>query len=256
MKFKHLSLCMVLAFAMSSTTFADVIVFSQGDARIFTSNMNANGGVTNSGALIGLNTAGVDNILLHNFDNLSAVAGTTVTGATITANVATGFTNPNHGTADDTIVLSEIYVGNSGWDQGNTAITTGSATDGSVSYAFQSTTGNAATEVQWMDANGSVSDIRGALTTVATSPGYPQGGGTPTVTFNVSAAIAQNWVDNGLGGLALSVIDSGDSQSRFNFQFHNEANPNFSIDFDVVPEPSSALVLAVAGFGMIARRRR
>lgn len=261
MKSRNFLMCLAITIALSSTAHCDVTVVSDGDARLFTSNMSANGGNTASGRLIGVNTGGVDNILLQDFNNssgLAGLAGSTVSGAVVTVGIATGFTNANHGTTADIINLSEIAIGNLGWDRGTSAVTDGAATDGSVSYAFQSTTGNPATEVQWVDASGaSVGSIRGALTTVATTPGYNQGtGGAPPLngflTFNVSASVAQNWVDNGLSGLALSATDDGDSRSRFNFG----PPANFSIDFNVVPEPSAGLIGALAGLFAVSRRRR
>lgn len=250
---------MAAVLLLCSCTYGQIIVNSGGDARVFTSNTTANGGNTNSGALIGLNTGGVDNVLLHDFSNLSALAGQTVTGATLTAGIAVGFTNANHGSTADIITLNEIAIGNAGWIQGTSAVTAGSATDGSVSWDFQSTTGDG-NDVQWVDASGaSVGNILGAFSTVATTPGYDQGtGGNPpldgNLTFNIGAATAQDWVDNGLAGLALHTNDDGDSRSRFNF-----LQPDFwQIEFTVeaVPEPSTGIVVLLAGLLGLKRRRR
>lgn len=262
MKSKVLLTCIAITFAFSSIAHCNVIVVSDGDTRLFNSNTTANGGNTATGRLIGINTGGVDNVLLQEFGNsagLAGLAGSTVSGATITAGIAVGFTNANHGTTADIINLNEIAIGNLGYDRGSSVITNGSVTDGSASWDFRSTIGDG-TDVQWVDASGaSVANILGALTVVDTTAGYDQGtGGAPPLngelTFNVSAAVAQGWIDNGLAGLALSTTDDGDSRSRFNFL----SSDNFQIDFKVVniPEPSAGLIGALAGLFAVSRRRR
>ena len=221
-----------------------------------------NGGNTASGALIGVNAGGVDNILIHGYDDLSAVSGQTVSGAVVTIGIATGFSAGNHGSAaDDTITLNEIAIGNLGWIEGSGVIggTDIPATDGSVSF-LHAAEFNDATSVDWVDSAGNpVADLRGALTPLGTVPGYDVGGGTPALTFAIDAITAQSWVDNGLGGLALTAV-SGDGNGRFNFLTRdNAANAAAGVSnivFTVVPEPSAGLLLALGTLFAFASRRR
>ena len=119
--------------------------------------------------------------------------------------------------------------------EGTAVVTGGSATDGSVSYAFQATGPDAASSTQWVDSSGaSVDSISEALSVVAQTAGYNQGTGQNPpldsfLTFTVSASVAQGWVDNGLAGLALSTIDDGDDRSRFNF-IQGDAGDNPAAD--------------------------
>ena len=268
MKTKASFLSMVVLLAVSQVfCHADgVVINSQGDARLINEadgdRNDNNGGNTISGALIGTNTppALVDNFLIHDFANLSAVAGQTVSGATVTIAVATGFMNANHGSVDDIINLSEIALGNIGWDQGVGAITGGDtpATDGSVSFNNRSEFNNASS-IAWVDSGGAaVSDLRGALTLLGSQPGYNQGAAPPTLTFDIDAATAQRWVDFGLGGIALSATDDGNNRSRFNFQSVVGDNGVTNIEFHVVtvPEPSAGLVGGIAVLLTVVRRRR
>ena len=85
------------------------------------------------------------------------------------------------------------------------------------------------------------------------------GGGTPALTFAIDAITAQSWVDNGLGGLALTAV-SGDGNGRFNFLTRdNAANAAAGVSnivFTVVPEPSAGLLLALGTLFAFASRRR
>lgn len=262
--FMRLVLVGTMIVALSSHGTADeIIVNSQGDARLInepSGNRNDNnGGNTISGALIGLNTGGVDNLIVHEFHDLSAVAGTVVTGATVLVNVQTGFSNGNHGTTDDLINLSAIALPNIGWDSGSSAITGSDtpATDGSVSFNNRSEF-NSASSIAWQDGSGTdVADITGSFTLVDSIAGYNQGAAPATLVFTVDAATAQDWVDNGLGGLALWTTDDGDSRSRFNFSSVVNNNGATRIVFNAVPEPGSGIVcgMTLMMLGLIRRRK-
>lgn len=255
---------LVIAFLLTtSVTYADVTVGDLGDARLVTGTTNSrddnNGGNTVTGALIGLNTGGVDNVMLYDFSDLSAASGQTYIGATVSIAVATGFTNGNHGTVDDIINLHEIALTNLGWDNG-TGVIGGSdnfTDDGSVSFLnrvqYNDDPGPAGgTTEQWLDAGGTgVSNILGALTLLDSISGYNSGGGTPFLVFDIDAATAQAWADNGLGGFALTTTDNGDSRSRFNM-----AGAGATITFHSVPEPGSVAVLGSLFVLTLVRRRR
>ena len=241
MKIKTSFLGMVVLLAFSQVFCHAQIVNSLGDARLInepSGNRNDNnGGNTASGVLIGVNATAVDNIIVHDFSDLSAVAGQTVTGATVTIGVATGFSAGNHGSVDDIITLSEIAVGNTGWTQGTGTITgtDNVATDGSVSFNNRSEFGDA-TSVAWVDSTGSaVSDLSGALTLLGSQAGYNVGAAPATLTFNIDAVTAQRWVDTGLGGLAIGATDNGDTNGRFNFLVTTAVNGATNISFQTVP---------------------
>ena len=208
--------------------------------------------------MIGRNAGNVDNFLIFDFANLTPVSGLTVTGAVLNFNVATGFSAGNHGSTLDTIFLSEIALGNQGWLQGNGVITGGDnvADDGSVSFQNQSQfdpAGVNGPSVPWVDSAGAnVADLVGSFTQIGSQAGYNVGAAPAVLSFNVNAATAQNWVNNGLGGIALSVVDDGDTNARFNFQ-GNAGSIVFAV---AVPEPGTGLVLSICGMMMLVRRNR
>ncbi|XAL99090.1 PEP-CTERM sorting domain-containing protein [Phycisphaeraceae bacterium D3-23] len=249
-----------LGAAMAVPASAAVFAFDSNgtDARVVTEPSGArddnNGGNTATGALIGLNSpAAVDNFMLYDFNGLGAAAGEIVVSATVTINVATGFTNANHGGVNDLINLSEIALTNDGWVDGGGVITGADtpADDGTVSFANAVQFNGSGTTVAWQDAGGAdVANLLGALTLIDSVPGYVSGGGTPTLTFNVSAAMAQSWIDNGVGGVALSTTDDGDSRSRFNFQLDAA-----TLNVTTVPEPGSLALLGLGGLALLRRRR-
>lgn len=72
-------------------------------------NNDANGGFDTS--LIGINAAGINNWGVNQWD-LSPIAGITVTQAFLEFTVDRGFTNPNHGSAVDTISIHQIFDSN------------------------------------------------------------------------------------------------------------------------------------------------
>ena len=88
-------------------------------------------------------------------------------GATLTIGVQTGFTGgTNHGTADDTFSIHELFATNAGWAPGTQAIqnnATNIAQDGVVTFQNRAH-GAPGTAVQWQDAAGTnVDNIIGAF---------------------------------------------------------------------------------------------
>ncbi len=222
-----------------------------------------NGGNTASGALIGLNTGGIDNFLVFDYSDLSAVQGATVLSATFNVDVNVGFSNGNHGTTADRIQLNEIAFPNVGW-LGGTGVISGAdsqADDGSISFLNRIQFDTSGTTEAWLDTAGlGVGDLFGAMTAVDDVAGWNQGGAPTTLSIDIPLAIAQSWADNGaIGGLALSTIDNGDSMSRYNFVNSNPGNdPASSITFTIeaVPEPSSIVLLgSIAMVGFLRRRK-
>ena len=192
-----------------------------------------NGGNTIGGALIGINTSLIDNIMIYDFAGTTDVpelTGATVSGATVIVEIAEAFSNANEGSAADMVVLHEIAIGNAGFNTGNGSISgdDNPATDGSTSFNNREEF-NSASSAPWVDTSGSdASDLLGALTELDMQPGIflpdgqenlPLAAGGEAYFFNIDAATAQGWVDNGLAGLALTVIDNGDDRSRFNMSF-------------------------------------
>lgn len=236
------------------------------DARLVSGTTNSrddnNGGNTITGALIGLNTGGIDNFLLYRFDDLPSAAGETVLSATVTLTVATGFANGNHGSALDVINLHALASTNAGWSSGTGAIGGGDnmTDDGSVSFLnrvqYNDDPGPASgTTEAWLDAGGNpVGNVLGALSSPIDSvPGYAQGAGPAQLTFNIPTAMAQDWVDNGLAGIGISTTDDGDSRSRFNF-----LQQGATLNLTVVPEPGTAMLAALSTLclGLVQRRNR
>ena len=115
--------------------------------------------------------------------------------------------------------------------------------------------------MDWVDSSGAaVGDIRGALTALGTIPGYDVGGGTPFLTFSIDAVTAQRWVDEGLGGLALTAV-SGDDNGRFNFLTRDNAGNVAAgvsniVFTTAVPEPSTGLLFALGTILAFTSRRR
>lgn len=79
-----------------------------------------NGGFTS--LVVGINDGNVQNWALMGFDT-TAAAGETITGATLTIGVQTGFGGgANHGSADDTMSIHELFATNAGWMEGSQGI--------------------------------------------------------------------------------------------------------------------------------------
>ncbi|MEM7311670.1 MAG: PEP-CTERM sorting domain-containing protein [Planctomycetota bacterium] len=216
---------LVLVLAFSSVSSA-VIVNNFGDVRLVTEPAGIrdfdNGGNTDTGRLIGINTGLVDNFMVFDFESLDPVAGETVSGALVNVFVAQAFSSATHGSDQDIIVLHEMALPNAGWVEGTGIIrgTTNFTDDGSISYANRVTylPGGIIPSEPWLDDNGQpVANLEEAISQVATTSGYNVGEAPPFITFEVDAATAQGWVDNGIAGLVLSSIDDGDDTSRFNF---------------------------------------
>lgn len=254
--------CLVAGLGAAMTLPASAAVFAfdsaGNDARVVTEPGGArddnNGGNTVTGSLIGLNSpAAVDNFMLYDFNGLAAASGEIVVSATVTIAVAVNFTNGNHGTTDDLINLSEIALTNDGWVSGVGAIGGGDtpANDGSVSFANRVQFNGGGTTEAWQDAGGNdVANLLGALTLIDSVAGYNQGAAPATLTFNVDAALAQSWIDNGVGGVVLSTTDNGDSRSRFNF-----GTDAATLNIVTVPEPGSLALLGLGGLALLRRRR-
>ena len=201
----------------------EAVVNSISDARLvgFTTNSrDDNNGGAGSSNLIGLNTEGVDNFTVFEFD-LESVFGETTTGANITVTSST-LNNANHGDSNDFIVLNEIAATNAGFDTGSNGISGSDnlTDDGSISFLnriqYNDDPGPpAGTSQPWFDAAGDpVANLIGAMTEVATTSGFAQGD-SPLLSFSVGAEVAQRWIDEGLPGMVLSTQDNGDSRSRF-----------------------------------------
>ena len=90
---KTLSIGIAIALSVSSIS-SGQFLGSNGQARLFTGNTTANGGNTISGALIGINTGGVDNVLIHDYDT-SSLAGSQVNGAIVTFGIWLLYTSPS-----------------------------------------------------------------------------------------------------------------------------------------------------------------
>lgn len=246
----------------------EVVVNTNGDARLINEPSGArndnNGGNTISGALIGINPGGVDNFIVHDFSNLGSVAeldGVTVSGATVTVEIAEAFDAGTEGSEADIVFLSEIAIGNVGFITGNGVITGGDnpATNGTVSFNNRAELNDPTISTPWVDAAGmDVADLAGALTELGSLPGINLPSGTPNAgldaggeayIFEIDAVTAQRWVDDGLAGIALSAVDDGDGNSRFNLQTivpTGEANTN--IAFQVCPD---VILGDVNGDGMV-----
>ena len=233
-----LGIPLFLVAALSATSSA-VIIENLGDARLVTEPSGVrdfdNGGNTDTGRLIGINTGLVDNFMAFDFEELTAVSGETVSGATVNVYVAQAFSSATHGSENDIIVLSEMALPNAGWVEGTGIIrgTTNFTSDGSISYANRIEFGQGSgLSEPWLDSNGvAVDNLEGAISQVATTSGYNVGEAPPFITFDIDASTAQNWVDNGIAGFVLSSIDDGDNTSRFNFSANGPTE--VEIDFTI-----------------------
>ena len=234
---KQFTFCLLAAaMILPTTAFSQDIVQvdSNGDARLINEpsgeRNDNNGGNTISGALIGVNPGGVDNIIVHDFASIStdpALMGMSVSGAMVTVEINEAFMAGTEGSELDTVFLHEIAIGNLGFDTGSSAITGADtpAFDGSVSFNHQAEF-NSASSVDWVDVNGmAVGDLLGALTELGSAPGInlpddapnlPLEGGGEAYFFAIDGATAQRWVDEGLAGLAVTATDNGDGNGRFN----------------------------------------
>ncbi|MEM1356393.1 MAG: PEP-CTERM sorting domain-containing protein [Planctomycetota bacterium] len=251
------------AAGLCTSTAAETIVLDQESlARVASGSTNSrddNNGGDDFSRLIGLNTGGLDNLLIYRFD-LSSLAGLTATAdATLEIDINGNFTNGNHGTTDDQIAAHELFLTNAGWVKGTGTIGANDnlTDDGSVSFLnfaqYNDDPGPASgTSVPWKDAGGAdVSDLRGAISApLDTVPGYNQGTGNVigSLSFTIDQSTVQGWIDNGLAGIVVTAIDDGDSKSRFFLQ-------SGTLTVDAVPEPGSLACLALGGV-LIARRRR
>ena len=234
---KRINTCLMVA-VMILPSFAfcqDIVqVNSGGDARLINEpsglRNDNNGGNTISGALIGVNATAVDNIIVHDFADLSTtpeLAGAMVSGAMVTVEINEAFNAGNEGSALDTVFLHEIAIGNMGFNTGNGEITGNDtpATDGSVSFNHREEF-NSGSSLDWLDVNDmAVGNLLGALTELGSAPGINLPDGSPNLPldaggeayfFAIDAATAQRWVDEGLAGLALTATDNGDTSGRFN----------------------------------------
>lgn len=219
---------------------AQTIVPTDSDCRLLSDPSGArndnNGGNTITGALIGVNTGGVENYMVYEFSDLSALAGQTIVSATVEIDVMIGFSHPQHGSDQDVINLSEIALSNAGWDSGMGEIT-GSDTpadDGSISFLNRVQYNGGGTTEPWLDSGGTgVANLLGALTPLTSIPAWNSGSAPDSAIFTIDPATAQSWVDNGLGGLVMSATDDGDSRSRFNMRV-DQARIVFETAGDVV----------------------
>ncbi|QEG22958.1 PEP-CTERM sorting domain-containing protein [Mariniblastus fucicola] len=266
MKFIANVTCIALMFMLTAESYGDEIVAWDHDARLIstpdTLRNDNNGGNTATGALIGVNSGGVDNFMLYFFD-VNSASGITTTGAEVTIAVANGQPG-NVGSAEDTIRLHEIAIGNAGWDPGSDTITGADtpATDGSVSFLHRAEFNDPASNISWVDSSGTdVANVLGAFSEIGSQAGF----GTPAptnITFTIDAATAQGWIDNGLAGLALTAEDGGNGNGRFNFLSNdnavNAASSLTNITFftEAVPEPSSVVLMGMFGIAAFMRRRR
>ena len=65
------------------------------------------------------------------------------------------------------------------------------------------------------------------------SPNLPLDAGGEAYFFEIDAATAQRWVDEGLAGLALSATDNGDGNGRFNLTTVVGDSPVTNIQFEL-----------------------
>ncbi|MEM7454579.1 MAG: hypothetical protein AAF456_09545 [Planctomycetota bacterium] len=244
----QLAFILLATFFAIDVTIAQTIVSTDSDARLVTEPSGArddnNGGNTITGALIGVNTGSVDNFMLYEFSDLTALQGQTVVSATLEIDVHTGFSHSQHGSDQDVINLAEIALTNQGWVSGTGTIS-GSDTpadDGSVSFLNRIQYNGSGQTEPWLDENGqSVSNLTGALTQVSTASGWNQGSAPAFISFSIDAATAQRWVDDGLAGFVMSTTDNGDSRSRFNMMVDGAR-----IVFDVISEPFEVMPFAIS----------
>ena len=213
----------------------EIPVFSVADARLvgFTTNSrDDNNGGGSFPNLIGVNTGGVENFALYEFD-FEAMTGVTARGATITV-FSDILMNANHGDANDSIVINELALTNTDYVTGGLIITGADnmTDDGSISFLsrvqYNDSPGppSGVTE-PWLNNDGQpVPNLLGAITPVASVAGYEEGD-SPVLRFTIDQEQAQQWVDDGVVGLVVTADDNGDSRSRF------EILPTVTIAFEV-----------------------
>lgn len=184
---------------------------------------NNGGSPPGTSYIFGDNGNDIPNYSLYGFD-LSPFAGTTITGdATVTITKNPSLAAGEAGSVGDIITLSELAITNSGWVEGTGSITFDDtpADEGSVSYLNRVQFVGSGVSEPWLDAGGNaVSNLTGAITPVASRPGYnfsePSG---TEYELIVPQATAQRWLDDGLAGLVFSATDpdpiNGDGKSRF-----------------------------------------
>ena len=175
-----------------------------------------NGGADGS-TLIGINTGLVDNFMVYEMD-LSALAGFQTSGATATITINGGFSNANHGSTADTIVMNRLFNTNDGYIPGEMIITGDDtpANDGSISFLNRVQFDGGGTTEPWLDESGAaVANLLGAIDPVSSAPGYDAGMAPPTIDFPIDAATAQNMIDNGIAGIVFQTTDDGNDRSRF-----------------------------------------
>ena len=188
-----------------------------------------NGGNPPSGANgllynIGDNGTDTPNYMLYGFD-LSGHSGVTLSGdATVTISKGTIPNSIQRGSVDDVINVSELAISNFGWDEGTGEISFADtpADDGSVSFLNRVQFSGSGMSEPWEDSQeNAVSNLTGAITLIASRPGYDASDPDGTkYEIIVPQAIAQRWLDDGLAGLVFSAVDpdpiNGDGMSRFN----------------------------------------
>lgn len=252
----------VIASFLSTNTYAQYTGIGGHSRLSDMGNAEANGG--NDTSLIGLNTNGINNFGINQWD-LSEIAGDIVTEVTLTFAYAVNYTNVNHGSDVDTFSIHEVYSTNAGWLEGGQIINSSNVeTNGAVTYNFQSQTSET-TGTPWQDASGvNVANLLGAFdpTPIDTVPAFNEGDGPARVEFTVPIATVQAWVDDpaSFAGIVLLANDvDNDSRTRFNF-FGNPAElsinrPPFLLgdvdidgDVDFADIPAFIAVLQASGF--------
>jgi len=210
-----------------------------------------NGGSNSTLYFLGINTGGVDNFILYDFD-LSALAGQTVTGdATLT--LGSSAAGSNDGSAADQVSVSAIFDDNAGWLEGTGTILAGDnqTNGGAASFLnrvqFNDDPGPAGgTTLQWLDDSGTpVANLLGAIGPALDT----QNGSITGYTFTIAQATVQDWIDNGFAGVVISAADIDGSGSRF------QVATSSNLSFDAVPEPSSLALLGLGGLCVLRRRR-
>ena len=210
----------VAVLASTSSTHAQFVVNASASGRLVTEPSGArddNNGGGDPYALVGLNTSLVENFAFYQMD-LSALAGTQTSGATISIGVVGFFSNANHGQPTDLIQLNYLPDSNSGFDPGVSMITGNDtpADDGSISFLNRVQFSGSGTSEPWLDGAGNpVANLAEAIVPIATVDGWFQGDAPPTVEFVLDGPTAQGFIDDGIAAFIMSAIDDGDNRSRF-----------------------------------------